>query len=108
MYNDNISKIVNSPAEEIKEVQSEVAMVEEAEANAVEQETKEIKIGVVTDCLSLNIRKEPKSDAEVLCSIPCLTEVTIEENESTDEFYKICTGSGIEGFCMKKYIAVQQ
>jgi hypothetical protein len=31
----------------------------------------------------------------------------IDEKESTEEFYKVCTAAGIEGFCMKKFIAIQ-
>lgn len=30
------------------------------------------------------------------------TMLVIYENESTEEFYKVYTASGIEGFCMKK------
>ena len=62
--------------------------------------------GVVTNCLQLNVREAPRSDAKVLFVIDSLSEVAIYENESTDEFYKICTASGLEGFCMKKFIAI--
>lgn len=64
--------------------------------------------GVVTDCLKLNVRKAPNADAEIVSVIPALTEVTINPEESTNEFYKICTADGICGFCMKKYIAVRR
>lgn len=63
--------------------------------------------GIVTDCLKLNIRKEPSPNSRIVCAIDCLTEVIIDEKESTDEFYKICTVSGVEGFCMKKFITIQ-
>lgn len=63
--------------------------------------------GIVTDCLKLNIRKEPNPNSRIVCAIDCLTEVVIDEEESTDEFYKICTVSGVEGFCMKKFITIQ-
>ena len=62
--------------------------------------------GVVTDCLRLNVRVAPRSDAEVITTIDASTDVFIEESESTDEFYKICVASGVEGFCMRKYITV--
>lgn len=62
------------------------------------------KFGVVTGCGSLNVRKEPSLDSEIICVINLSTEVEIEENESTDEFYKICLPNGIEGYCMRKYI----
>lgn len=65
------------------------------------------KCGVVTDCVQLNVRKNPNKTAEVVCKIDCLTEVMIDEAESTEDFYHIYTEAGIDGYCMKKFIAVQ-
>lgn len=64
--------------------------------------------GVVTECLRLNIRKEPVADAEVVAVVDCLSEVKVDMSTSTDKFYKVCTAAGIEGFCVKKYIALRQ
>lgn len=66
----------------------------------------EPKIGSVVDCKMLNVRKEPSIESEVLCEISWSTELMIYEEESTDEFYKICTASGVEGYCMKKFISI--
>lgn len=63
--------------------------------------------GVVVDCAKLNVREAPQLDAEVVCTINRETEVMIYEQESTDEFYKVCLASGIEGFCMKKFICLR-
>lgn len=63
--------------------------------------------GVVTNCVRLNVRKAPSSSAEIVCTIPRGTEVVILEDESTDEFYKVYTASGVDGFCMKQYVAVE-
>ncbi len=71
-------------------------------------EAKETVFGVITDCLKLNVRKEPKIDADVLTIIPALSKVQVDTGDSTDEFYKVCTETGIEGFCMKKYVALQR
>lgn len=65
-------------------------------------------IGVVTDCMKLNLREEASSDAAVLTEIPALTEVVVDLDASTDAFYKVCTAAGIQGFCMKKYIAIRR
>jgi hypothetical protein len=67
----------------------------------------EIKIGLVADCKKLNIRERPSVDAPIVCEVVYQTELMIDENESIEEFYKVCTAAGIEGFCMKKFIAVQ-
>lgn len=66
------------------------------------------EIGIVTGCLSLNVRKEPRMSSEIICLLDSLTEVLIDEKGSTDEFYKVTTASGIDGFCMKKYISIRQ
>mgnify|MGYP000707620912 CR=1 FL=1 len=64
-------------------------------------------IGIVIDCKNLNVREQPDGEADVLGTISADSEVLIDENEPTSEFYKVCTASGLEGFCMKKYIVIQ-
>jgi uncharacterized protein YgiM (DUF1202 family) len=61
-------------------------------------------IGVVTDCVKLNVRKEPSKDSDVVCELLLGTEVMIDIFESTDDFYKVITEAGVEGYCMKKFI----
>lgn len=69
-------------------------------------EESEPVIGVVTDCTRLNVRECPHSTAMVLGVITAATELIIIEEESTEEFYKICTSAGLEGYCMKKFITI--
>ena len=66
-----------------------------------------IKVGHVCDCAKLNVRSAAKFNSNVVCEIPCGAEVEINMEESAGDFYKICTASGIEGFCMKTYISVE-
>lgn len=66
------------------------------------------QIGVVTDCVRLNIREEPSVDAAVITVITALSEVAVDQEASTEDFYRVCTESGIEGFCMKRYIALRK
>ena len=81
------------------------------EVNDVEQETKvaepvkEIK-GVVANCVRLNVRKDPEPKSEILCTIEANQEVMIDETKSTEDFYRVCTAAGIEGYCVKYFIAV--
>lgn len=72
------------------------------------EETVQETIGVVTDCLKLNIRKEPSKDSEAVAIATCLDELMIDMTSSTDDWYAVCTAAGIEGFCMKKFVAVRQ
>lgn len=70
-----------------------------------EKAKKSKNIGIVTNCTNLNIRVEADPDAHIVAVIPALTEVLIDSDASTNDFYKVCTAAGIEGFCMRKYIA---
>lgn len=73
--------------------------------NGVEEKVEQISmVGVVVDCTKLNVRQEPNKEAEVVCEIPVDSELTIYEDESTEDFYKVCTAAGAEGFCMRKFI----
>ena len=71
-------------------------------------EAKKEIAGIVTNCVRLNVRKEPDFDADILCTIDVSTNLIIDEEESTDEFYKICTSAGIEGYCVKTYITIMK
>lgn len=70
------------------------------------EEADVMMVGVVTDCLKLNIRKEPSKDSEVAAIVTCLDELMIDLDASTDDWYAVYTAAGIEGFCMKKFVAV--
>ena len=71
---------------------------------AVEPENR--KFGKVDNCEKLNIRKLPSRDAEIVSELVEGSKVMIDEKESTELFYKICTEHGIDGYCMKDYITV--
>ena len=75
-----------------------------APEHVVEESTK--VLGVVTECAKLNVRQEPSTDAEVVTTIMIGTEVMVDVAESTEDFYKVCTGAGVEGYCMKKFINI--
>lgn len=64
----------------------------------------EPNVGVVVNCRKLNVRTEPDKNSEAICTIDAGAEVIIDEAESTEEFYKVYTETGVEGFCMREYI----
>ena len=68
-------------------------------------ETTEV-LGVVAGCEKLNVRSAPNTDANIVTVLAAGTEVMIDEAESTADFYKVVTGAGVEGFCMKKFINI--
>ena len=92
---------VNIAEEVVEEVTEEVEAVEETEEIGEENE---IAFGTVECKNKLNVRKAPIVGAPIATEIKNGSMVEINLAESTEEFYKVCTEKGVEGFCMKKFI----
>ena len=91
------------------EIRNEIQEVEETIVEATEEivEKKQPDVfGVVVDCIKLNVRKVPHSEADILCTVDASTNLVIDHAESTKDFYKVCTAAGIEGYCMRKFVKV--
>lgn len=85
-------------------IQNGVQIVEEEPV--IEQPVKHVT-GYVVNCAKLNVRNEPKPHSEILCTIEQDSEVEIDEAQSTEDFYKICSAAGIEGYCVKYFINIK-
>ena len=92
---------------DVPSYQNEEMPVHQHPINPVVEEVKQLANGRVFDCEQLYVRKEGKKESDVLCIIEKDSEVQINLDESTEEFYKVVTPSGIEGYCMKKFIEVK-
>ena len=94
------------PEQSVVDAVAEPKVVEQIPEVQVEPEvtTPATKPGFVYGCSKLNVRSEPKADASIICEIEQKSEVEIDLANSTDDFYKVCLASGIEGFCVKTYI----
>ena len=66
-----------------------------------------LKTGVAT-CLRLHILSEPRPGAEVVCKVRYLTELMVSESESTDDYYKVYTAIGAEGYCDKNSVEIRK
>lgn len=64
------------------------------------------RFGVVIGCENLNIRSETNTNSRIVNVIKVGSEVSIDDKGSTEKFYKICTSSGVEGYCMRQYISI--
>ena len=88
------------------------SIVEEAAAEPVDQPVeespkKESKVGIVANCEKLNLRRSPLKDsdgANVITELLPGVAVVIDEDESTPNFYKVTTETGLDGYCMKQFI----
>ena len=95
--------------EEVK-VEEPTPVVEEVKpeptpAPVVKPEPPKPLTGKVTGCAKLNVRESANATANVLAVINEGSEVAINRIKSTVEFFAVCTAAGVEGYCMKKFIA---
>ena len=98
-----------------EETESLADVTEEVEEEVTEEVTKEVTkeadstvVGYVSGCLKLNIREEGYPGANVVCVVPEKTALLIEVAESNDEWYKVYTEAGMEGYCMKQYVTLSE
>ena len=106
-FSNNSNKPVPDQVEPVKEV-------EDVDTNQIDAPVQEVKIvepvkevkGVVVNCARLNVRKDPEPKAEILCAVDANSELMIDKANSTEDFYKVYTAAGIEGYCVKYFIAI--
>ena len=109
--NENVNKEVTVINEDV-EIDNEAVLTSNEVENLQEEEIAEVNTngtlkGVVSGCDKLNIRKEAIKDSTIVTIINKNAEVVIDPTKSTNDFYKVTTTSGVEGYCMKTYITVK-
>lgn len=70
--------------------------------------TKVIGVVMTDRGKKLNLRKEANSNADIITTIDRLCEVSIDKENSTDDFYSVVTASGVEGYVMKSFIKIKE
>ena len=96
-------KVVDKKVLESPETKPENEITIEVE----EPPKKEKALGTVVNCPRLRVREHPSINAVVAAEIDEGSEVVINEDKSTEEFYSVITATGLEGYCMKDYIQVK-
>lgn len=84
------------------------AVADEIVEEIVNPKVEEIVNGYVSGCKRLNVRSKASKDSLILCVINENAEVLVHRTETeSSEFYKVRTSSGVEGYCMKKFITIE-
>lgn len=63
--------------------------------------------GVIVNCNKLNIRTKPSVDADVVTILNSKSEIVIDTARSNDNWLKITTAAGVEGFCMRQFVDIK-
>lgn len=94
----------------IEEVSSVEPVEVKMEAPQVETPKAEVETtitGTVVGCSKLNVRAKPATDADVLVILEVNSEVVIYPARSTNEWLRITTTAGVDGYCMRKFVSAK-
>lgn len=76
--------------------------------NEANNEVNTISKGIVTGCKALYVREKAFKESEQLAILKENEEVSIVYRDTeSEDFYEVLTTSGIQGYCMKKYISIK-
>lgn len=101
---DTISKKVEEP-KVVQQMTSQIVEQEEIK-ETVEPVITSIK-GIVTGCGMLNVRSKPDKESDIVSMLQRDVEIEIIDTNASEDFYKVVTEIGIEGYCMKDFIAIK-
>ena len=132
---EEVTEVTEETAEEsTEEVKETVEQVEET-INEVEETTNEIEetteevtdevtepevivpsiennvennevIGKISGFEKLYVRKEASKDSEPVGIVTDKDDLSIDVAHSTDDFYKVITSNGLEGYCVKEFVKI--
>ena len=130
----NIEEVTEVTEESTEKVKETVEQVEET-INEVEETTNEIEetteevtdevtepevivpsiennvennevIGKISGFEKLYVRKEASKDSEPVGIVTDKDDLSIDVARSTDDFYKVITSNGLEGYCVKEFVKI--
>ena len=125
--NQNIEEVTEVTEETIEQVEETVNEVEES-TNETEETTEEVTeevtepevivpsiennvennevIGKISGFKKLYVRKEASKDSEPIGIVTDKDDLSIDVARSTDDFYKVITSNGLEGYCVKEFVKI--
>jgi len=93
---DKIEEVVE-PVEEI--IEPKIIIEDGIENNEI--------IGKIINFDKLYVRKEANKDSEPVGIVSKEDDLSIDKVHSTDEFYKVVTSNGLEGYCLKEFVKIE-
>ena len=104
--NQNIEEVTEVTEETTEEVTEEVTepevIVPSIENNVENNEV----IGKISGFEKLYVRKEASKDSEPVGIVTDKDDISIDITHSTDDFYKVITSNGLEGYCVKEFVKI--
>ena len=109
-----IEEVTESPDELVYSVEQILDNNEEDIESAEETSQPTINDGIEDNSASgkvygftkIYVRSNPNRDAEPVGIVSDLDDISIDLFHSTNEFYKVVTSNGLEGYCLKECIKI--
>lgn len=115
---------VNETVEQVEETVNEVEESTDETEETTEEVTEEVTepevivpniedgvennevIGKISGFEKLYVRKEANKDSEPVGIVTTKDDLSIDIAHSTDDFYKVITSNGLEGYCVKEFVKI--
>lgn len=118
--NNEVNETVEQVEETVNEVEESTNETEETTEEVTEEvtepdvivpsiennvENNEV-IGKISGFEKLYVRKEASKDSEPVGIVTDKDDLSIDVAHSTDDFYKVITSNGLEGYCVKEFVKI--
>ena len=101
-----VEESTNETEETIEEVTDEVTEPEVIVPNVENNVENNEVIGKISGFEKLYVRKEASKDSEPVGIVTDKDDLSIDVSHSTDDFYKVITSNGLEGYCVKEFVKI--
>lgn len=101
-----VEESTNETEETIEEVTEEVTEPEVIVPNIENGVENNEVIGKISGFEKLYVRKEASKDSEPVGIVTDKDDLSIDIIHSTDDFYKVITSNGLEGYCVKEFVKI--
>lgn len=103
---DEVNETVEQVEETTEEVTEEVTEPEVIVPNIEDGVENNEVIGKISGFEKLYVRKEASKDSEPVGIVTDKDDLSIDVAHSTDDFYKVITSNGLEGYCVKEFVKI--
>lgn len=101
-----VEESTNETEETTEEVTEEVTEPEVIVPNIENNVENNEVIGKISGFEKLYVRKEASKDSEPVGIVTDKDDLSIDVAHSTDDFYKVITSNGLEGYCVKEFVKI--
>ena len=101
-----VEESINETEETTEEVTEEVTEPEVIVPNIEDSVENNEVIGKISGFEKLYVRKEANKDSEPVGIVTDKDDLSIDVIHSTDDFYKVITSNGLEGYCVKEFVKI--